>query len=198
MISINELKKEFDKHGGIMKTSELKDVGLFSRQILKLVNEDVLIRIKRGVYEFRNSRVPDEVLIARVFPMATIYLESALLHYGYTDRIPSSWQVAVDKNISKAQFNIAYPPITPYYLEGKYIDIGVDYFEINGVNIRIYDKERTICDTLRYVNKLDREVFNNAVKRYVKDKERNIKRLMDYAQILKVTTKVKTYIGVWI
>lgn len=198
LITIDIIKKEFKEHGGIMRTAELKAAGLNSRQILHLVKDGVLTKIKRGVYEFTGVDIPDEAILAKLFPTAVIYLESALLHYRYTDRIPSSWQIAVDKNISKSQFKISYPPVTPFYLESKYIDIGIDEFQINGVRIRIYDRERTICDVLRYSNKLDGEVFSNAIQRYIKDKNRNVKRLMEYAKKLRVAKKVKTYIGVWL
>ena len=107
-------------------------------------------------------------------------------------------QIAVDKNISKQQLEISYPLIKPFYIDPKYLEIGIDTFEVNKVKIRIYDKERTICDVLRYANKLDNEVFNNAIQRYVKDNNRNIKRLMEYAKILRVSSKVKIYIGVWL
>ena len=198
LIEIDKLKNKIEKNGGIMKTSELKAIGLNSRQISRLLQQNVLSKIKTGVYEIFDGSVPDEVMIAKIFPTAIIYLESALLHYGYTDRIPSTWQIAVDKNISKPQFNISYPPVTPYYLDRKYIYVGIAEFEINGIKIRIYDKERTICDVLRYSNKLDREVFSNAIQKYLKDKDRNIERLMKYAKTLRVTEKVKTYIGVWL
>lgn len=198
MLPIVEIRKQFDKHGGIMRTSELCATGLNSRQILRLVTSDVLSKVKVGFYQLTEQSVPDEVVIARLFPTAIIYLESALLYYAYTDRIPATWQLAVDKNISKPQFNIAYPPVTPYYIEGKYIQIGVYEFEVRRVKIRIYDKERTICDVLRYANKMDREVVNTAIQRYVKDKDRNIHRLMEYAQQLRVSEKVKTYVGVWL
>lgn len=198
MIPIDKLKIEFNNHGGIMKTLELNEIGLNSRQILMLLQDKILSKIKRGIYEISGDSIPDEVMIAKIFPTAIIYLESALMHYGYTDRIPKTWQIAVDKNISKPQFKIAYPPVTPFYLKSKYIEIGIDGFEVNGVKIRIYDKERTICDVLRYSNKLDPEVFNNAIRRYVRDRDINIKRLMEYSKKMRVTQKVKTYVGVWI
>jgi predicted transcriptional regulator of viral defense system len=198
MISINELKIEFQRHGGIMKTSELTHIGLNSRQLLKLTRENVISKIKTGVYEVSDSPAPEEVIIARLFPTAVIYLESALLYYGYTDRIPGAWQIAVDKNISKPQFQITYPLILPYFIDKKYMYIGVDYFEICGVKIRVFDRDRTICDVLRYINKLDKEVVNNAIQRYIKDNKRNITKLMEYAEKLRVTTKVKTYIRVWL
>jgi predicted transcriptional regulator of viral defense system len=198
LISIIELKKEFEKHGGIMRTAELNDIGLNSRQILRFEGDNILMKIRRGVYELADISVPDEVMIAKLFPTAVIYLESALLHYGYSDRIPATWQLAVDKNISKPQFKIAYPPVKPFYLESKYINIGIDEFAVNGVKVRIYNRERTICDVLRYANKLDREVFNNAIQRYIKDINRNVKRLIEYAKELRVVEKVKTYVGIWL
>lgn len=198
MINIEELKIEFEKHGGIMKTVELKSVGLNSRQIVKLIDNNILSKIKTGVYEIVDAYVPDEIIIARIFPTAIIYLESALLHYGYTDRIPEKWQIAVDKNISKPQFKIDYPLVEPFYLNKKYLDIGVKEIENSGVKIHIYDKERTICDVLRYVNKLDKEVFNNAILHYIRDKDKNINKLLEYANKLRVTKKVKTYVEVWL
>lgn len=199
MVNVFEnLKAEFKKCGGLMRTSELKSLGYHSRKIVKLLENGVLSKVKTGVYELASEFVPDEVMLMKLFPSAVIYLESALLHYGYTDRIPSAWQIAVDKNISKEQFRISYPPVIPFYLDSRYIEIGITEYEINGVNIRIYDKERTICDVLRYANKLEREVFNTAIQSYVKEKDKNIVRLMEYAKKLRVTQKVKNYFGVWL
>lgn len=198
LINTSELKDEFNKYGGIMKTSELKSFGLSSRQIIKLLENNVISKIKTGFYEIVGKTIPDEVIISKLFPTSVIYLESALIHYGYTDRIPSTWQIAVDRNISKSQLKISYPPITPFFLDNKFIEIGLEGFEINGVKIRIYNKERTICDVLRYANKLDREVFTNAIQRYIKDEDRNIKLLMEYAKRFRVMEKAKTYIGVWL
>lgn len=198
MDAIEELKYEFEKHGGLMRTSELKSLGYHSRKIVKLLDRGILSKIKTGVYELAKETVPDEVMLMKLFPSAVIYLESALQHYNYTNRIPATWQLAVDKNISKQQFKISYPPVTPFYLSSKYLEIGVTNYEMNGVKIRIYDKERTICDVVRYENKLEREVFNTAIQSYIKNKEKNISRLMEYAKKLRVTKKVKYYFGVWL
>ncbi len=198
LVAYENLKAEFNKCGGLMRTAELRKLGFHSRKITGLIEKGVLSKLKTGIYEMGSEVVPDEIMLMKLFPTAVIYLESALLHYGYTDRIPATWQMAVDKNIAKSQFRIGYPPVTPFYLDGRYIDIGKTKYEMNGTQIRIYDKERTLCDTLRYANKLDREVFNTAIQRYVKDKEKNISRLMEYARTLRVTKKVISYFGVWL
>lgn len=198
MIKIDKIRNEFKKHGGILKTSELNALGLSSRQIKKLIEEDVITKIKRGFYELTDEMPQEEVIIARLFPHAVIFLESALMSYGYTDRIPLAWQIAVDKDSKKTQYDIDYPPIEPYYLESKFIEIGVDRKQVEEVTVRIYDRDRTICDVLRYENKLEREVFSNAIKRYIKDPKKNVRKLFEYAEIFNIKKKVQTYIGVWL
>lgn len=56
-----------------------------------------------------DSIYPEEVVIARLFPNSVIFLESALMIYGYTDRIPAAWQIAVDRDSEKTQYQIDYP-----------------------------------------------------------------------------------------
>lgn len=198
MMMIDKLKKEFTNNGGVLKTSELNDLGFSSRQIKKLVDDGLIFRIKRGYYELTDEMSREEAVIEKLFPHAVIFLESALMHYGYTDRIPSAWQIAVDKNSNKSQYDIDYPMIKPFYLDPKFLEIGVDKIQIENVKVRIYDRERTICDVLRYEKKLEREVFNNAIKHYVKDPKKNVRKLFEYAEIFNIKNKTQTYIGVWL
>lgn len=198
MNKIDKIKNHFIEYGGVLKTSELNDLGFSSRQIKKLIEEGIITKIKHGFYELTDYIPREEVIIARLFPESIIFLESALFYYRYTDRIPSSWQIAVNKNSNKLQYNIDYPLIKPYYLEPKFIEIGIDIIEIEGVEIRIYDRDRTICDVLRYETKLEEEVFTNAIKKYIKDPKKNVRNLFEYAEIFNIRNKVQTYIGVWL
>ncbi|MDY0234756.1 MAG: type IV toxin-antitoxin system AbiEi family antitoxin domain-containing protein [Gudongella sp.] len=198
MRNINIIKETFNKHGGILKASELNVLGLSSRQIKRLIEDNIITRIKHGFYELTNYFPREEVIIARLFPDAVIFLESAMMEYGYTDRIPSAWQIAVNKDSNKKQYEIEYPFIEPYYLEPKFIENGINIIEIDGVKVRIYDRDRTICDTLRYENKLEEEVFTNAIKNYIKDPKKNVRNLYEYAEIFNIKNKVQTYLGVWL
>ena len=198
MIDKNILIEEFDKCGGVLKTSELKSIGLSSRQIKKLIDDEFIVKIKFGFYELAESVNSDEVIIARLFPNAVIFLESALMHYEYTDRIPSPWQIAVDKDSKKSKYDIAYPLIQPFYIEFKFLEVGLDVIQIDGVDVKIFDRDRTICDILRYENKIENEVFSEAIKRYSKDSKKNIRNLFEYAEIFNIKKKVQTYIGVWL
>ena len=73
-----------------------------------------------------------------------------------------------------------------------------DEAKIDFEKIRIYDRDRTICDVLRNMNKMDKEIFNKAIQNYVKDSKKNISSLMQYAKVLRVQKRVKDLIGVWL
>lgn len=82
-------------------------------------------------------------------------------------------------------------------MESKFLEVGQDKIKKEGISIKIFDRDRTICDVLRYENKLEREVFNNAIQRYIKDPNKNVRRLFEYAELFKVKKKVQMYMGVW-
>lgn len=198
MIDKSKIVEEFNKHGGVLKTSELNAIGLNSRQIKKLLDQGELSKIKQGYYEITGEINSEEIIIARLFPEAVIFLESALLHYNYTDRIPATWQIAVNRDSEKSQYNIDYPMVKPFYQDPKFLRVGVSIVKQQGVEIKIFNRDRTMCDVMRYERKLEKEVFSNAIMRYIKDPKKNIRHLFEYAEIFNITKKVQSQIGKWL
>ena len=191
--------KEFSEHGGVMKTSELMNAGYYYANIQKLLSHGVIEKISRGIYHLIDSSDSSEaVIINRLFPEAILCLETALYYYGYSDRTPSAWHLAVNKDVRKTRFNIDYPFVRPYYFEPHSLEIGLTEGEIDSHPVRIYDKERTICDCLKRSGRIDREIFNKAIQNYIKEPNKNIPNLMQYAKHLRVDKKVRDLIGVWL
>jgi hypothetical protein len=85
---------------------------------------------------------------------------------------------------------------TAYRRHGKLL--WIDIIEIDGIEIKIYNRDRTICDVLRYEKKLEKEVFYNAIGRYIEDSKKNIRKLFEYAEIFNIKNKVQTRIGMWL
>ena len=126
-------------------------------------------------------------------------MDTALFHYGYSNRTPLEWNVAFERTVSRSRFKIDYPPIRPYFVDKRIIDIGVTEAKINdGVVMRVYDRERVICDCFRHKHKMDSEVFNKAVQGYVADVNKNIMNLSKYSKELRVFKKINDVIGVWL
>lgn len=78
------------------------------------------------------------------------------------------------------------------------LKLGVAQEGMNNSPVRIYDRERTICDVLRYSNKIDQEILNKAIQNYLKDSSRDIRKLIMYSKNLRVYKKVQQWMGVWL
>ena len=194
-----EYKKIFDKHNGVIKTSEFQATGYHHKILKELVDQGVIVKIKRGYYEWQDQEfVSDATIITRLFPDACIYLISALFIYGYIDRTPDEWHVAVERGSARERFNLDYPKVKPYYINGKYMSIGNTKDIYEGQKINIFDRDRTICDVIRYSNKIDKELVNQSVKNYINDPKKNTSNLMNYAKQMRAEKKIRIMVGMWL
>lgn len=198
-MDIQTAKQIFDAHNGIMKSKEIIENKIYNRFLKKLIVEGYVEKIKFGYYQWQDERAFSEAtVIARLFPDAVICMESALQYYGYTDRTPAVWCLAVDKHSTKSRFNIDYPSVKPHYIPEEQMTLGVEMVNIEDTDLKIFNRERVVCDCLRKENKMDVEVFNKAIQAYIKDPNKNVPRLMEYAKILRTENKVRKMIGVWL
>ena len=120
------------------------------------------------------------------------------IKYGYTDRVPGGWHIAVDNKSARNKFKLDFPIIKPHFIEASRVDIGVSEGNIDGITVKIYDREQVVCDCLRRVNTMDGEVFNTVIQRYISDKEKDAAKLMMYASKLGVEKKARGVVGVWL
>ena len=65
-----------------------------------------------------------------------------------------------------------------------------------GQKIKVYDLEKTICDIIKFKNKIDPEIFSKALKQYTKSKEKNLNKLIYYARQLNVEEEIRKYLEV--
>lgn len=196
---IEELRMRFIKNNYVMTTAELLDAKLYYADIKQLLDDGFIERVRRGYYHWIQDNGESEiVIINRLFPDAVLCMETALFYYQYSDRNPSEWSFAIDKNVSKLRTNIDYPFIKAYRVEKHLLTLGETKGKLDHHTVRIYDRDRTICDVLRNMNKMDKEIFNKAIQGYVSDPQKSIPNLMKYAQVLRVQKKVNEWIGVWL
>jgi len=199
MQTLNEIKSTFEKYNYVMRTSDLRASRVYYEDIQRLLNDGIIEKIKQGYYHFIDDQNNSEAnIINRLFPDAIMCMHTALFYYKYSDRTPSEWHLAVDKDIPKSRVKIDYPFIKAYFIESRLLNLGVTTGDIDSITICIYDRDRTICDCLRYINKMDKEIFNKAIQSYVNDVKKNIPNLMKYSKLLRVQEKVKNMIGVWL
>lgn len=199
MNNIEYYKEIFDRYGGMMRTSQLADEKVYYQQREQLLTSGVIEKVRRGYYQWVNPDDFSEVgTVSRLFPDGIFCMDTALRYYGYSDRTPGQWHLAVSKDSGKSRFRIDYPFVKPFFLEPAVLELGLTKGNMDGHDVRIYDKDRVICDCLRYRNKMDKEIFNKAIQNYINDPEKSIPKLLEYAEPLRVKRIAKELIGVWL
>lgn len=199
MRSVAEYKMIFDRYGGMMRSKQLQEENIFYRTLQKLIAQGYVEKVRYGYYQWVDQEDFSEVsIVVRLFPDAILCMDTALRYYGYSDRTPVEWHLAVSKDSGKSRFKIDYPFVKPYYMEPSLLELGLTISKMDGHKVRIYDKDRLMCDCLRYRNKMDKEIFNKAIQNYIADPDKSIPKLLEYAELLRVKKTAKDLIGVWL
>lgn len=186
-----------EKFNGVAKTSQLIAGGLSNYDIKMLCNEDLIKKIRQGVYGLPNANnITEEKLIQTVLPEIVVCLESALFHYGYSDFTPRKWSIAVPRSMSMTKINSIDIPFNIFYLPLEKLYLGQTIADFNGTELSVYDRDKTICDCFKYQNKIDNELFNKAINAYVADDNKNLANLAKYAKEMRVYKKVMTIMEV--
>lgn len=166
-------------------TEEARSFGISRRMLSYYLEKGIIERIARGVYRSVANEISiddeswiDIVAIANKID-GVICLISALNFYDLTDEFMKEYWIAVPHE--HTGLNIPNTRI----VRMRNIEMGVTKAEICDVEVKIFDIERTIIDTFRL---LDIETAVKALKRYFnrKNERPNIKKLNNYAKILRV------------
>jgi len=192
-----KIKEVFYINNGYIRTKDISSKSINRRYLRDLINEGVIERIKQGLYRWKDVKfdVEEELInVSKIIQHGVICLVSALAYYDLTTYTPGEYTIAVRRN-----YNIKlpdYPPIKLYYFSDKYYIDGVEKIDINGNIFKIYNIEKTISDCLRYRNKISKDIIVESIKEYVKRRDKNISKLMNYAAKAKVKDVVQQYIEV--
>lgn len=191
MNKVDVVKTIINQNGGIAKTSQLNEAGIQNYEIARMCERGELERINHGYYQVADQMtISEEKMIAALLEEGVVCMESALFYYGYSDKTPLVWTIAVPRNISRAKIKIENFAYKPYFVQDDKLALGKTEGIFNGIELPVYDRERTICDCFKYKSKMDNEMFNKAINAYVADDKKNLGNLSKYAKEMRVYKKV--------
>ena len=179
---------------GIITSAQVTEAGLHRNSLQQLVKDGEIYRFGRGLYVWRNSWEDDFYLLQKKYGRGIYSHDTALYLLGYSDRTPAKYTMTFPKGYnapSLKQEIIIIKRVVPENYEFGQIQIKSPA----GNLIRTYDLERTLCDILRG-NGSDIQIITDAMKRYAASGEKNIHKLMQYAERLRVRPKVLRYLEV--
>ena len=74
------------------------------------------------------------------------------------------------------------------------LEFGIVKREVSGFMLSITDLERTVCDAVKYRNKIGLDVCGEVLDNYLKHPNRNISLLHEYAEKLRVNKILTMYL----
>lgn len=192
---VTNYKKIFTNNNGILRASKAIELGVPKHTLYEMVEAGELIREAQGIYRLSEVDMvgnPDLVNLSLRVPKAVFCLISALYFHELTTQIPHSVYFALPRDVKTPK--IPYPPIRVFHFSQESYQAGIVEHDLDGVKVRIYDREKTIADCFKFRERIGMDVTLEAVKDYLKQPKVNVSLLMKYARINRVEKVMRPYL----
>lgn len=194
-IRMTDYKKIFIKHSGILRASTAIELGVPKHVLYEMVKSGELVREAQGIYRLSETSPlgnPDLVNLSLRVPRAVFCLISALYFHELTTQIPHSVYFALPRDVKTPK--IAYPPIRVFHYSTESYKTGIVEHELDGVKVKIYDREKTIADCFKFRQRVGMDVALEAFKDYFIQSRPNVSLLMKYARVNRVEKIMRPYL----
>lgn len=183
----------------IFSMQELKSRGFSQYKVSKLVSEGRLIKLNKSYYENTEYRGEEsDFYYAEVYaPKGVICLLSAAVYHHLTTFIPDAVDVAIPRK-AKMSTIPGWPHMNVHYYTDDRHGLGVTTVKEGKNEFRIYDVEKTVVDIVFYREKVGIEETKEILVTYLQRKDRNLNRLLKYAELMKCDKTMRQYLEVLI
>ena len=192
MNKIEQIKKIIEKNNGILYVKELEKNNIHRQYLKQLEATGYVKKVVKGMYTKNDKQLNEFFIAQQKYKTGIFSHNTALYFHNLTDRTPFKLDMTFPSNV---RVNNEY--INSHYIKKENHLLGVQRVQIkDGTTVLVYDLERTICDIIRDRNKIDIQIFNNAMKEYAKCKNRNLNLLYKYAKKFKIENILRQYMEV--
>lgn len=185
-------------NNGMLSTEEAKEKNISLKRLERLKKSGEIKRVAQGLYLHKDYEVDPFYLAQYRCSKSVISHSTALYIHGLVNKnpkvitmtIPSGWNTGLLKKKCTYKF---------YYYKEDLWKIGKEEKKSPfGNKVRIYNKERTICDSIINIDYIGKEVVLNAIKEYLNNTNKDdLVRLYKYAEKFNIKENVKTYVDIF-
>lgn len=181
----------------IFSIKELKDKGLSYYKINQLVDQGILVKLNKKFYENINfdGEETDFYYAYAFVPEGVVCLLSAAAYYNLSTYRSDAIDVAIPRKAKVSTFP-EWPELNVCYFTDDRYDIGIETIKDGNNKFRIYDIEKTVVDIVSYKEKVGIEETREVLTAYLHRGDRNLNRLIRYADMLKCGDVMKRYLEV--
>lgn len=192
MTVIEKFDDMMKRNNGYLTTADVVAAGYSKTYLAEYIRQRNMERVAQGVYMSSDVWLDEMYIIHLRNKNAVFSHESALYMHNLIDSEPTAVMLTVPKGYNAK--HLKERECRVYYVPTDIFEMGRIEKETNfGNKVYVYDMDRTICDIIRYKDKLEIQTFQTALREYMRSKDKNIHNLMKYAEKMKISDKVRVY-----
>jgi predicted transcriptional regulator of viral defense system len=190
MISIGRLSAQ-----GVLRARDAEAHGFARTVLARLVQSGELERVGRGLYVPAKAKITEHHSLvegAVRVPHGVVCLLSALRFHGMGTQNPHEVWLAIDVKAWKPVADS--PPLRIVRFSGAALIYGIEVHKLEGVDVRITSREKTVADCFKYRNKIGLDVALEALREYLRSRKRSIDQLTKAAEACRVARVMRPYL----
>lgn len=182
-------------NNGFITASQITDAGFQRRLLGELVSTGKLYKAERGIYALPDAWEDEMFFLQYRYSKGVFSHETALYLHGLSDRTPIAFTMTFPHGYNS--IGVKKSGITVKFAKPEIYGLGiVEMPSPNGNPVKVYDIERTLCDIVKGNNACEIGIVNGAMKSYAASREKNLSKLISYAERLRVKPKILRYMEV--
>ena len=192
-ILTDTIKQIMNTNNGMLSTRMIEPLNI-SRQYLSIMeNNNDIEKVSRGIYLSPNAFEDSYFSFQQKYKKAIFSHMNALYFYGMTEEFPYNYTVTVPQSYHVDTVN---EKCNVFYVSDDIYELGIVEIETpNGNKVRVYDKERCICDIIRSKGRMDSEQVKKTIKQYMQSRDKDMAKLSEYSKNMGINKKVMEMVG---
>ena len=182
--------------GPVIRSSILRSAGFCGKDTYELIQLGLIQRLRRGYYvsSIKLNDMDNYEMLTALVPNAVISLFSAAQYHDLSSVIPQKIDITLPnyKRIPVLPDNLQ---VNIYKAIPRIYEVGIQTVKEKEYSMKIYDRERTVCDFFRMRFQIGKDCAFEALKNYMAGKK-NLQKLYEYAEILQIKGVLHPYLEV--
>ncbi len=180
---------------GALRARDAEGHGLARPALARLVESGELERVGKGLYVPAHATITEHhslVEAATRVAHGVVCLLSALRFHGIGTQNPHEVWLSIDVKAWKPVDD--WPPLRIVRFSGIALTYGIEVHKLEGVDVRITSREKTVADCFKYRNKIGLDVALEALREYLRSRKRSIDLLTKAAEACRVARVMRPYL----
>ena len=180
---------------GVLRPRDVAGRRISRTAIGRLTKAGALERVGRGLYVPTGARITENHTLAEAgkrVPAGVVCLLSALSFHRMTTQSPHEVWLAIDVKARKPSAD--WPPMRIVRFSGRARTFGVERHVVEGVEVLVTSRAKTVADCFKYRNKIGIDVAIEALKEYLGRRGRSMQELEQAAQVCRVGRVIRPYV----